>query len=47
MYTEEERKEIKELKNHSIRQGMTSEEKDEFLARARSKFNRTIAKEQI
>ena len=47
MYTEEERKEIKELKNHSIRQEMTNDEKDEFLARARSKFNRTIAKEQI
>jgi len=26
---------------------MTNDEKDEFLARARSKFNRTIAKEQI
>lgn len=41
MYTEEEREEIKEIKNHSIRQEMTREEKDAFLARARAKFYRT------
>lgn len=50
-------KNYKNLKNISIydkgqnpskeSQGMTNDEKDEFLARARSKFNRTIAKEQI
>ena len=47
MYTEEERKEIKEIKNHSIRrtQDMTREEKDAFLARARAKYYKTVHQE--
>lgn len=47
MYTEEERKEIKEIKNHSIRrtQDMTREEKDDFLARARAKYYKTVRQE--
>ena len=43
MYTEEEIKRNKEIKNHSIRtQDMTREEKDAFLERARAKFYRTL-----
>ena len=38
MYTEEERKEIKEIKNHSKRQEMTAQEKDDFLKRARERL---------
>jgi hypothetical protein len=48
--TSKESKKVINKKNHSSSgigkktQDMTNEEKDEFLARARSKFNRTLAK---